>query len=514
MHSSSETNAAPTRLRQRPVAWVIGAAVFLYLLLFVPPFTPIWTGGDAMIWLEDANRMLRGEVLYRDFVQITLPATDLLYFAVFKIFGPQMWIANAMLLIIGTMLAWLSYRIAASINLGKAAFLPPLLFLTLVYRDRFDATHHWYSTLAIVAALAVAVDGRGPRRLAIVGTLCGLAACFTQSAGLAAVLAFVVFLYWEHRRASTTLRSLILQEALLTGSSPLVVLVISSYFAWRAGLARFIDCTLIFNLRYYGSFAGGSTWRGYMTGLSEFLHWQKIPGLLGFLLIHALLPLVYILFLVRYRRDSQKVPTEPWDRLMLINLVGVLSLLSVAAAPTWARLYYVSLPALILFIWILKSERRAGRLLVNTLYATAAILMVALPISKQFHERAYLDLPTGRIAFLNREAYERYRWAASETQPSDFFFGGLFPDFYFILNLRNPGPVPFITPYEYTRPEEVQEVLAGLEAHRVKLVLWTSALDLPSNSQGDHLGPLRAYIRNHYHVTRRSPEYDVWSRNN
>ena len=497
-----------------PLTWtLLGSFIFLYFHLFIPPFTPIWTGGDAMMWLDDARRMLDGEVLYRDFVQITLPATDLLYFTAFKIFGPRMWIPNVMLLVVGVTLAWLSYRIAISIHLGKAALLPPLLFLTLIYRDRLDATHHWYSTLAIMAALAVAIDRRSPRRVAIAGALCGLAACFTQSAGLMALLAFATFLCWEHRKESTKLRSLIQQEALLVASSALAALFVSGYFVWRAGLAKFLYCTLIFNLRYYGSFAGGSTWHGYMIGLAGFLHWQRIPGLLGFLLVHALLPLVYILFLVRYQRRSKQASGEHWERLMLINLVGLASLLSVALAPTWARLYYVSLPALILFAWILKSEGRAGRFLSNALYVFTLILMAVFPVEKQLHWRAYLDLPTGHTAFLSRDAYDRYRWAASETRPSDFFFGGLFPDFYFLLDLRNPGPVPFITPYEYTRPNEVQDILDGLEQHRVRIVLWTPALDSPENPQGDHLGPLRAYIRGRYHMAENFPEFEVWLRN-
>jgi hypothetical protein len=499
---------------RRPLLFLIPTSfLFLYLQLFVPAFTPIWTGGDAMIWLDDARRMLGGEVLYRDFIQITLPGTDILYFAAFKAFGPRMWIANAMLIAVGIALAWLSYRIAASIDLGRASLLPPVLFLTLVYRDRLDATHHWYSTLAIIAALAVAIDIRSPVRTACAGALCGLATCFTQSAGILALLAFATFLFWEHRTKSSRLRSWIQQEALLFASSAVVVLAVSGYFIWRVGLARFFYCTVVFNARYYGSFVGGSTWRNYMTGLPEFLHWQRIPGVVGFLLVHTLLPLIYVLFLIRYARRSPKEFTERWDGLILINLVGLASFLSVALAPTWARLYYVSVPALLLFIWLLKSEGKPGRFLSNALYAISIILVIVFPIEKQLHRRSYLDLPSGHMAFLNSAASERYGWAASQTRPMDYFFGGLYPDFYFLLNLRNPGPVPFVSPYEYTRPNEVQDVLAGLEKHRVKIVLWTYGLDAPEDPHGDHLGPLRAYVRAHYRHVQDFSDFEVWFRN-
>jgi hypothetical protein len=499
-------------LRSLPITIVLGSLAFLYFHLFVPPFTPIWTGGDGLVWLHDANRMLNGEVLYRDIAETTFPATALVYLAAFKLFGPQMWIPNMMLLIVGTALAWLIYRIGRSIGLGHVAVLPVLLFLTLIYRDRLDPTHHWYSTLATIAALAVFIDQRSPGRLAIAGAFCGLAAGFTQSAGLMTLFAFIVFLYWEHLVASTKVASLVRRELLLTASFIAVALIVCGYSAWQAGFTRFIYCTLWFNLRYYGSFVGANTWQGYMSGLPEFLQWQKAPGLVGFLLVHALLPLVYILFFVRYHRDSQNAAGEHWDRLMLVSLVGFFSLFSVAAAPTWARLYYLCLPALILFTWILKSEGKSGRILFNSLLVFATTLLLAFPVAKQMHWRSYLDLPVGRTAFLNREAYERYRLVAAETQPSDFFFGGMFPDFYFTLKLRNPGPISFISPYDYTRPEEVQEFLTGLERNHVKIVLWTSALDLPANTDGDHLAPLRAYIRHHYRVVQNSPQFEVWSR--
>jgi hypothetical protein len=492
---------------------VLASFLFLYFHLFVSFSTPLWTGGDEIIFLADASRMLDGQVLYRDFAQMTFPATDLLYFSAFKVFGAQMWIPNILLLLVGVTLVCLSYFLGERLNLGKLALLPPLLFLSLVYRNRLDATHHWFSALATMAAVAVLITRRTLPRIATAGALCGVAASFTQSLGLLILMAFALFLYWEARRTSSPRKSLVTNVCSLVACFAFMVFAATCYFIWAAGFQKFIDNTVLFSIRYYPSYSGANSWQGYMVGVSEFLHWRRITDFAGFVLIHALLPLVYLLFFVRYRRDSAKQPAEPWDRLMFVNLVGIFSLLSVTAAPTWARLYYVSLPALILFAWFLKSEAKAGRVLSMILFASTSILLVALPVAKQLHHPDNLDLPTGRTAFLNKEAYDRYRWAASETRPGDYFFGGLFPDFYFILNLRNPGPVPFITPYDYTRPAEVQAVLDGLQKHQVKIVLWTPSLDAPENPQFDHLGPLRAYIRSHYHVAEDLPQFEVWFRN-
>src|SRR5580693_8712489 len=142
MDRSRPSAQTPKPLAQRPAAWLVLASfVFLYLHLFVSLYTPIWTGGDEIIFLADASRMLDGQVLYRDFAQMTFPATDLLYFSAFKVFGAQMWIPNILLLLVGVTLVCLSYFLGERLNLGKLALLPPLLFLSLVYRKRMEATH-------------------------------------------------------------------------------------------------------------------------------------------------------------------------------------------------------------------------------------------------------------------------------------------------------------------------------------------------------------------------------------
>ena len=90
--------------------------------------------------------------------------------------------------------------------------------------------------------------------------------------------------------------------------------------------------------------------------------------------------------------------------------------------------------------------------------------------------------------------------------------------FYFLFGLRNPAPVPFLTPTDYTRPEQVQDVVEGLESRRVPYVVWPLWLDswYYHNPAFDHLDPLRAYLRHHYHVVKTFENYDydqIWKRN-
>jgi hypothetical protein len=507
----SESLSDPKSGRRNPipdVGLILLSAIFLYLHLFVPPFTPIWSDGDQFMFLEDAHRMLHGQVFYRDFLEVAFPATDAVYLALFKVFGLHMWIPNLMLLLVGIALAYVSYYISRRLDLGHAAFLPPLLFLSLIYRERLDATHHWYSVLVSMVALAILLDRRSLPRVMCAGLLCGIATGFTQTLGALVFLAFAAFLYWESRIQHTGPQAYIQNLSVFVGCFAVAIGTIVGLTIHIAGFQGFVFSTLIFAFRYYPTWPVANDWRGYMVGLSSFLQMRHLPALFGFAFVHALLPAVYVLFFWRYHRCRPRHVDERWDRLLLVSLVGTAGFLSVAPAPTWPRLYYVCLPAIVLFVWLLKSWGGASQRVSYALILLPASLVIAFPITKQLHSRAYLDLPVGRVAFLNSDAYYRYAWVASRTRPGDFFFA-LSPEFYFVLDLRNPASVQYVSPYEYTRPEQVQELINGLEAHNVKILLWNAELDFRTAVPGDHLDPLRAYLRRCYRVTDEFPHFEA-----
>src|SRR5580700_8022178 len=105
----------PQRLRRVTLAMVVLSCVFIYLQVFVPPFTPRLASGDQAIYLHHATRMLDGELIYRDYDHFTTPGTDVVYAALFKLFGVRAWIPQAMLILIGLVSVWLSIRIARAL---------------------------------------------------------------------------------------------------------------------------------------------------------------------------------------------------------------------------------------------------------------------------------------------------------------------------------------------------------------------------------------------------------------
>ena len=115
----------------------------------------------------------------------------------FATFGTKVWVPNVVQLLLGITLTCLCFHIARSIMKPAAAAFAAALFLVLDFGRWLDATHHWFSLLAVLAATAVMLRGSTAPRVLICGALLGLASFFTQTRGVVAALGFAGFLVWE-----------------------------------------------------------------------------------------------------------------------------------------------------------------------------------------------------------------------------------------------------------------------------------------------------------------------------
>lgn len=487
---------------------------FIYLQTFRLPWVPRMATGDQAIYLQDAARMLGGQTIYRNFDHFTFPGTSGLYYLLFRTFGVREWIPEAMLVVLGTLIPWLSFRICRKLMTGPAVFLPGLLFVTMPFAGYLDATHHWYSTVAATAAIVVLMEKRTAARLAWAGFFWGLATCFAQSMILGLV-ATGIFVVWEARQDARGARALRKQEASMFAAYAVTLVALTGYIVWKVGFHRFFSETVVFVLKYYPADRFNS-WSAYFISrpsLHELLGgWTPWLGLPAYFLIHLLLPLIYVAVFYRYGKGSRDANGQEWKRLMLVAGIGLGMLLTVASAASSERLYTVSLPALILLVWFLDVLADRGQIFVRALWALVAVLAVLEPLAVQTKANRQMDLPTGRTAFVDSVSYEKTRWVSERTQPGDYFFGD--QSVSFALRLRNPGRVEFVRPTDYTRPEQVADLIRGLEAHQVKFVSWYPGLDGRGfDPRRDHLGPLREYMGAHYHVAVRFANGDkIWER--
>jgi len=501
--------------RLQPLLYLVASGC-LYLNAFILPHTPIYQGDTSPIYLLEATKILEGQVIYRDFFQFTLPGTQVFYLLLFKLFGIRAWIPSALWVVLGIGLAWTCVVISKQVLSGASVYLPSLLFLGMAFFTEPDPTHHWFSTLACMVAIAVLMPKRSPSRLAAAGALCGLATLFTQSRGIVAIAGFAAFLLWEYRTKKQGWGWLVKAGMYLVMPFLATTLPLLAYLAWKVGPSLFINCTVVFLMKYWSKWFWGTIYV-YGADLPILPLWLEAPALLLWIFIHLLLPFVYIWFIVQYRRQAMAHPEESWDRAMLIGIVGFLLFLGVASSPIWFRLISVAPPALILCVWLIKSPAQLPHTLTRLAWACGLLALLGQSVMVQTGWKGYIDSPTGRAALLDPDHYEKYRWLLAHTHPGDFFFQADDCDEYFLLGLRNPAKVSFVTDSIYTRPEQVQNAIEMIEKHRVQWVMWSAWLDVPRSpgADGSSESPLRAYLRAHYHPVKGFDDQyeEAWERN-
>jgi hypothetical protein len=504
---SMQETASARNHRSLYLISLLSSAAFLYLRTFLLPATPLNAFGDEIHYFLHAVRMLHGELPYRDFFTFVFPGTDLLYAGVFRIFGVHQWVAQGLILVLGLLLTSTVTWISSSVLRRRLVLLPPLLFLVFDFTSALDATHHWWSTLSVLAATGLLLDGRDRRRIVASGALCGIATLFTQTQGVLSLIAIVLYLVVTRRneRGSSALR----EVALLVMPFVIVVGGVIGYFAGQVGLRTIVYWTIYFPLAYFSTIPA-HTPRAYflqMPGLHR-------PGDLFFsipyLLIHLVVPLIYILCLVRLIRIRARMEPLLRGKVFLITVVGFATFFSVINAPTFLRLCVVAPPALILCVWYFSGAARQDRWVRCALWAAGIVFLLYLPISRQRHERAYVDLPTGRTAFTNARQYDKAQWFAARTHPGESFFNE--PFVAFALSLNSPGPIDYVLPSQFTRPEQVDALLKSMTAHQTRFIYLYPELYGPIHA-GDNLGPLREYIAKNYHLANADSAGQTWERN-
>ena len=533
-------------LRQRMEGWLLPtlllcAFVFLYLRLFHLPFTPIFNGGDENLFLLDATRMLDGEMIYRDFFSLTTPGLELVNLSLLKLFGMRAWVSSFALIVLGLSLTSLIVIISRKVLSGGAAYLPGVLFLTFLFGPMLDDTHQWYTALAELGAVSVIIEKRTPTRLLAAGAFCGLASFFTQTQGVFALVGVGIFLLWEGRKAGEAWQEISMRSGYLLVSFVTTVIATDSYFAWKAGLSRFLYCVFWFTLKFYRAHRAENSLAVLVLEIPQMTQWNQLPALGVYLFIHALLPLVYVLFWMRYRR--QALLPEHRNRLMLLNIMGLLLFASVVPAPSTYRMGAIAPLGLILLVWLIRGRGRLSQVLTVVLWVVALCVAVVSPLRIQAQKMRCLDLPRGRMA-LDPVSYEKFLWLSKNTVPGEYIFTAAGVEILFPLALRNPAEVPFVKTNNYTRPEQVRNIIAGLERNRVRFVLSDPELALGGNNRWkgeppapprghwrsffhvvksfllgdyrsgqDNLGPFRNYLAARYHLARILPDSsEVWER--
>jgi hypothetical protein len=478
-----------------------------YFRDFVLLKVPIFVDGDALPFVAHGARMVAGELPYRDFFERVPPGTPLVYALEIKAFGLFNWIPNLTMACLAALTVLLMTLTSRRLMPGYTAFLPALLFTGFILLDSGDPTHHWMSTVLVLAAMLAFFGKPTLLRITAAGILCGAAAFFSQPKGFMAVLGFVAYLIWKSQRDNSSTREYWRRCLLLCATAAAAFFAANSYFIATAGVSRWFYCLVTFMLRYYST----HPYNNWSVLANDASAHNIVTAWIEFPFIYCTVPGAYIVFLLVMRNRWKRHDAEIADQLMLVALTGIAMFLAIASSPSLKRLCSVSPPAMILLAWMLDRPGRTATVFRTALGTLAATVAIAAAVRTQTREVMFLNLPAGRTAFTHQSAYEEFRWLRSQTRPGQFFWG--WPSYYPAFHLRNPAATDYVGPYEFTRPEEVSGLVQSLRDHEVPMMLLHSDETSTVDSASNHLAPFVAYLHANYRLTRTFATGDeVWEK--
>lgn len=478
---------------------------------------------DEGIILQGAERILHGEVLYRDFFSFFTPGSYYLLALIFKVFGDSLLVARTPLVIYGGIFTVFAYWMARRVCARWTALMTAYLATVTCLPWRFMVLHNWDSTVTFCLAVYCAVllvQAPNAGWAFGLGSFACLTFLFEQSKGAGLVLGLSMglgILAWMQRRTAWLRRANGL--ALVAGLSwPLALTV--GYFASRHALgALFADW--IWPLQHYSAVNqvpyGYSDWsdeaRKTLFGSgNRFESFVALVTVSPCFVLPAL-PII-ALALVAHWVVAARRGVLAADRAAYYLIVGSSvsgALLSVVAVRTNIIHFVYMTPLLYLVLaWIIDGSDISGGIVRSLQPVVAAAVFVAFTAAGMAllvaNRNAQSVVETRRGAVRAAAPDELLPYVQAHVPANQkIFVYPYFPLGYYLTATSNVTHYEYLQPGMHTR-EQDEEAIREIEINRTAVVLFepsfyqkisTSWPNTPVRAVA--VDPVADYILRNYH---------------
>jgi hypothetical protein len=537
-------------------AWFDGkdlAVLFLsgaYLTVFYryPIFAP-----DEGLILTPAERILRGQIPYRDFFSEIAPGSFYIQALLLRLGGRDLACVRATIWLLGIVLTWLLYRLGRELLSGPASFVPPLVMAGICYPYIYMISHHWWGELfyflmllCLAARGGRAVfenTGTSPPRLFVAGLLAAGAALCVQSVGFFALAAVTLWLLLaggltgEGSRRGSWPRGLRQVFWFLLGTGALMGAAVAYFWAHGAlGAWAYDNFTFLFmNYRHYETSPGVYSW----VRIVRLSHWlaeetslKTALFFLGYYSFAVAVPAIGFSGALWQLRRPRAAQGQRTSLVLLYLLAGLGSLLAEIHNRDLVHLVRSSPVILILVVlaWY-EAFCNWGRWRRPLIFAAGLVLVVVMTAAgmRVAHFASWtspVDTRRGRI-FVNPDSALEIKQridAIDRAVPAggEAFFFPYNANLYFLTATRNPTRYDDLLPGFHSQ-QQMKEAIAVLQALQPPgyvfsfdaVTIWRPRDHLPDDPPDfDSPGPLERSLRSpqsHYRMVDDVEGMEVWT---
>jgi hypothetical protein len=490
-----------SKLREGGAAGFEYATVFIVVLaiVYIINFREgifIWSLSqqEGALWIDEAYRMINGELIYRDFFDFLGPGVTLLDYLFLRLLGPTTTSVGLMVVTLGASIAVAVYAISSAVLSHPWRLVPTTVFVGLNYAVYSPGNHKWPTVLLCSLGILAVLRTRSRLRCAISGILLGFATWCTQDLGVGAAFGMALSLWLLHGKESGAD-----PWAFVLGYGATMVSVFVA-LGLAAGFGVVWYDLFLFLFQQYGAshlFAVG------FGGIENLPIWLSSFGL-------GMLGLVYaIIGVIRrfWRSDDPPVivlalsgagllfggfvhPIEPIQigvRAVPLTIVGVYFLQSVVKRRILHPLPLASVIAVgIIIVWHAVSE----------------------PVGVQYSKPRHLEEHRAGKIWATRQQ-EDVSWLEANTVEGQPVF--LFPDkggLYFLTRTRNATSYPWMFDMGFFSNAQISDAIRQLDSTCPLIGIWhwnRLASFAEGRPEWFTLRPLWQYIERNYDAVDQLP---------
>jgi Dolichyl-phosphate-mannose-protein mannosyltransferase len=472
------------------LCWSLAAFLgsFAYLCLF-RRYTTIEP--DEGIVLQGAQRILHGQVPYRDFFSFLTPGSYYQTAAFFKLFGSSFGVPRTTLAVFGSCMTWISYALTRRVCSRKLSLLVAAVAAVTALPYRFLVIHNWDSTLwacfAVYSAVRLIESRRWAWSLAL-GSSLSLTFLFEQSKGagllLGLLFGFVLITRISNRRDLLSRGNV---AALALGLAwPILTTV--AYFGSQHALTIMMRDWLWPLQHYSRANRVPYGFQNWSQSASQALFGDGSPLWTAFYLVLMsacfvvpILPLVAVALLVYWSiRVCRGEQCDKTNYYVVVSAAATGLLLSVIMVRADIIHFMYLLPLLAVVLgWILDGRNIPGCCFKFVhaglrVYLVAAFLFLSVPLlQRAMHTADNINTRRGRITTSAEDTVIRYVQAKVKPEELVLVYPYL-PLYNYLTDTEAP------TKYEYFQPgmntqEQAADMLVQLQLGHVRWVLFEPA---------------------------------------
>ena len=487
----------------------IAAGLFLISCLYLGLFRRyVSLDPDEGIVLQGAQRILAGQVLYRDFFSFFTPGSYYMLALWFKLFDSSLAVGRTALMVSGSLFPAFTYVVARRVCSRWSALLTAYLVIVTALPWRFLVLHNWDSTLWACGALYCAlrlVDGNGLALSAGVaagikpgatsahwgwafatGSFMAVTILFEQSKGagllLGLFLAFVILIWLDRPRVSFTPRVWL---ALVVGLAWPFILTFAYFGSQHAIGAMLADWewplhhytranTVPYGYQDWSDEARAKMFHSGSWGMRVLVLFIVSPCF--FIPALPVLAVVLVACWVRQRARGELSPARAaYYVVCCASFVGLLTSILAVRANIIHFVYLIPLLYLVL-AWLMDGADQPGVLMQSLrpviamgVFVTFSAVGLAFVVTSR-DARHGMETRQGWIRIAGEDSVLPYIQAHLPPGSQPLIYPYL-PLYYYLTATSSPVRYDYIQPGMHST-EQVTEVIAELTQHPPKAVLY------------------------------------------